>query len=241
MIRDVEPGSALAAVPPEWLEWLRRRRPAEPDVPEVAIDPVVPSRAFLEFLRQVGKQENPTLVDLGPVVPGNLEFFAEGLGCRVCIEDVFRDWDEHVRAGREQAFAKFLETRFTQADGSAAGILCWDLLDYLDAPAAQTLAREMTRLLCTEGAMLVFLSTVLSPEARHAKFVISEDLSLRERPYPAARGKLRVLENREITRLFGELRITDSYLLRTHQRQLLFRKPGYLDASGAAGGAGGGA
>ena len=73
------------------------------------------------------------LLDLGPVVGSNVSFFGEQLGCKIFVEDIFADLDRHVRDGKlERAARRFSKKRFPQADGSVDGILCWDLIDYLD-------------------------------------------------------------------------------------------------------------
>ena len=49
---------------------------------------------------------------------------------------------------------------------------------------------------------------------------------LQYRPYPAARGKQRPFQNRDIQRMFEPLRITEQFLLKSQQREMLFRKAG---------------
>ena len=84
-------------------------------------------------------RELPVLLDLGPVVGSNVSFFGEQLGCKIFVEDIFADLDRHVREGKLDQLPEFLRKRFPQADGEVDGILCWDLIDYLDRPAAQQL------------------------------------------------------------------------------------------------------
>ena len=54
-----------------------------------------------------------------------------------------------------------------------------------------------------------------------------DDVQLRYRPYPAARGRQAILANRDIIRLFPDLRVSDSFLLQNNLREILFRKPTY--------------
>jgi hypothetical protein len=44
-----------------------------------------------------------------------------------------------------------------------------------------------------------------------------------------------VLANRDIIKLFEGLRVSDSFLLQTNSREILFRKPSYLAAGRLAG------
>jgi hypothetical protein len=50
-------------------------------------------------------------------------------------------------------------------------------------------------------------------------------VNLRYRPYPASRGRQASLQNRDIIRLFPNLRVSDSFLLQNNIREILFRKP----------------
>ena len=109
--------------------------------------------------------------------------------------------------------------------GSVDGILCWDLIDYLDRPSAQALAGELTRVLRPEGALLGFFGTAQAREACYTKFIITDEVNLKHRSYQAARGRQVILLNRDIIKLFAGLRVSDSFLLKNNLREILFRKP----------------
>jgi hypothetical protein len=196
--------------------------------PAVGEGPVFPTKALRKFLAGLAARPAPVLLDLGPVVGSNLTFFGEQLGCKVFIEDLFRDLDRHARRQEPGALPAYFAGRFPQADASVDGILCWDLFDYLDRPAALALARELTRVLRVDGVLLGFFSTVASQDARYTKYVIADDANLRHRLYPAACARQPVLQNRDIIKLFDTLRVSESFLLKTNVRELLFRKPAYL-------------
>src|SRR5215510_3919234 len=115
-----------------------------------------PTKALQKFLVGLQATENPLLLDLGPVVGSNVTFFGEQLGCRLRVEDIAKDIDRHVKDGTIEQLPEFFTKRFTQAKGSVDGILCWDLLDYLDRPAAQALATALCSLLRPEGCLLGF-------------------------------------------------------------------------------------
>ena len=188
-------------------------------------DPVFATKALRKFLSCLTSRESPVLVDLGPVVGSNVSFFGEQLGCKIFVEDLFADLDRHVRAGTLDALPAFLKKRFPQQAGSVDGILCWDLIDYLDRAAAQELANELTRVLRPEGALLGFFGTAQAREARYTKFIIADEVNLKHRSYEAARGRQAILLNRDIIKLFAGLRVSDSFLLQNNLREILFRKP----------------
>jgi hypothetical protein len=182
------------------------------------------TKALQKFLSSLTSRESPVLLDLGPVVGSNLSFFGEQLGCKIRVEDIFADIDRHVSEGRIEALPDFLAKRLSQADGVVDGILCWDVIDYLDRPSAQALAKELTRVLRPDGALLAFFGTVPPVDSRYTKFVIVDEMTLRYRPYAAARGRQAVLVNRDIIRLFPGMRVSDSFLLQNNVREIVFRK-----------------
>jgi hypothetical protein len=207
-----------------------RRADLEPHVVShlAADDPVFSTKALRKFLVSLTSRESPVLLDLGPVVGSNVSFFGEQLGCKIFVEDVYGDLNRHVRDGKVDALPEFLKRRFPQADGAVDGILCWDLIDYLDRPSAQALAEQLTRVLRPEGALLGFFGNAQPRDTRYTKYIIVDEVNLKHRPYVAARGRQAILPNRDIIRLFSGLRVSDSYLLQNNLREILFRKPIYL-------------
>jgi len=193
--------------------------------PGSAGDPVFSTKVLHKFLQTLTARELPVLLDLGPVVGSNVSFFGEQLGCKIFVEDIFADLDRHVRAGTLEEFPAFLKKRFPQADSEVDGILCWDLMDYLDKPAAQELAHQLMRVLRPDGALLGFFNSAPAQDARYTKFIIVDETNLKHRSYAAARGRQTSLLNRDIIRLFPGLRVSDSFLLKNNLREILFRKP----------------
>jgi hypothetical protein len=83
-----------------------------------------------------------------------------------------------------------------------------------------------------DAALLGFFGTAAPRgDLQYTKYVVIDDQTLRHRSYPASRGRQRVLQNRDIIRMFDGLRVSDSFLLQTNLREILFRKPAYLAAA----------
>lgn len=192
-------------------------------------DLVYPTRALGKFLANLRAIEAPTLVDLGPVVGSNVSFFGEELGCRLRVEDLFVDIERHTAAGTTDQLPELFRTRFKSEPSSVHGILCWDVFDYLDRPAATALAAVLSRLLAAEGTLMGFFSTAPDAErAAYTKYVVVDSGNLRYRPYVSARPRQRSLQNRDIIRLFENLRVSESFLMKTNMREIILRKPAYL-------------
>jgi predicted SAM-dependent methyltransferase len=195
-----------------------------------------PTKALARFLSALGECAQPVLVDLGPVVGGNVTFFGERLGCKIVVEDLFTDLDRHARDGRAADLATFLETRFTHDDDSIDGILCWDVFDYLDPDAATALAARLTRMLRPRGVLLAFFATAEPGvgAARYTKHVVIDHETLEHRPYGEACTKRRPVLSGEVERMFGPLRVAEQFLLKTRVREVLFRKPAGTVAAGSS-------
>jgi hypothetical protein len=208
-----------------------RRRKDESDTADSGGNsPVHPTKALGKFLSSLSLNARlqPLLLDLGPVVGTNVTFFGEELSCKILVENLFKDIDRHISEAKLEELPAFFEKRFTQAEGSVDGILCWDLFDYIERPAALALARHLVRILRPDGALLAQFNTAqpnASDGPTYTKYVVVNRQTLQYRAYSAARGRQRPLVNRDIQRMFEPLRITEQFLLKNNQREVLFRKP----------------
>ncbi len=212
------------------LDRLAPRRVDAPVAPlQVALadEPLFATKAFKKLLTTLTAKESPALLDVGPVVGGNISFFGEHLGCKIFVEDIYADLERHLHAKTIADFPAFLAKRFPQADQSIDAVICWDLLDYLDKASAPALADQLTRILRPEGALLAFFANAMPRDAHYTKYVVADDANLKHRPYPASRAPQVVLQNRDIIRLFSGLRVSDSFLMKNNVREMLFRKPAY--------------
>jgi len=208
----------------------RRKDDADAD-PGQGEGPVLPTKALARFLAGLTAREQAVIIDLGPVVGSNVNFFGEQLGCKIFVEDLSKDLDRHVREDKLADLAEFFAKRFPQEDGSIDGVLCWDLFDFLDKPAAQVLASQLTRILRPDGVLLAFFRTTEPPagskpeKPTYTRHIVVDPATVQHRTYPASRAKQRPLQNRDIQRMFEPLRITEQFLLKTNMREVLFRKP----------------
>jgi hypothetical protein len=211
-------------------DLFNRRRKADDAESDTGppVGPVYPTKALPKFLNSLASRTQPILLDLGPVVGPNVTFFGEQLGCKIFVENIYRDLDRHAREGTLEALPAFLDKRFPQEDESVDGILCWDLFDYLDRPSAQAVAKQLARILKPEGALLAFFTgtqTTPPPTPEYTKYTVVDQTTLQYRPYPGGVSRQRPLANRDIERLFDPLRVAEQFLLKTNVREVFFRKP----------------
>lgn len=205
----------------------RKKDDTDPDAGAQPGAPALPTKALGRLLATLANREQSILIDLGPVVGSNVNFFGEQLGCKIFVEDLTKDIDRHVREGKVDDLPAFFAQRFPQADNSVDGILCWDVFDFLDKKSAPALAKQLARILRPDGAMLAFFNAsepVAGAKPTYTRHIVVDRQNLQHRPYPAARGKQRPWLNRDIQRMFEPLRITEQFLLKTNVREVLFRK-----------------
>ena len=191
-------------------------------------EPAYASKALKKFIACLSTRPAPVLIDLGPVVGSNIAFFGEQLGCKIYVEDLCADLERHEREGTLDQFPELLKSRFRQDDESVDGVLCWDVFDHLDQASARAVATELTRVIRPNGALLGFFRTIAVGAAHYTRYVVVDAEHLRHRPYGTPHGRQRVLQNRDIIKLFAGLRVSDSFLLQSNVREILFRRPEYL-------------
>lgn len=194
-------------------------------MPAASDEPVVGSKAFPKFLAALTARPSPVLLDFGPVIGTNVEFFGERLGCKLFIEDLVSDLDRHTRAGTLDALPGVLDTRFRHADASVDGILCWDIFDFLDKASTQALARQVIRMLRPGGAVMgLFCTAAKTDHVAYTKYEIVDDQNFRHRAHPGVGGVKRAVQNRDIIRMFEGLVVSDSFLLKSNIREMLLRR-----------------
>jgi hypothetical protein len=222
-------GDNTARIVSDLFRWGPRR--AEPEGAVSLAQPgggearVLPSKILPKFLAAVARCESPVLVDLGPVVGSNITFFGERLHCKIFVEDLCGEIEQHACRSAEAELPAFFESRFAGRAVSADGVLCWDVFDFLDRPAAQVLATCLARMVKPGGALLGFFGTADAVRRHYTKFEIVDDARLRHRPYPATGAHRHVLLNRDIIRMFEGLEVSEQVLLQINVREILFRKP----------------
>jgi methyltransferase family protein len=188
-------------------------------------DPVITSKALQKFIGALSHTDAPVLIDFGPVIGTNVAFFGEHLGCKLYIEDLASEIDKHTRAHTRDVLSPTLGKRFTMADGSVDGVLCWDIFDFLEAATAKALAKEVVRVIKPGGAVMGFFCTKLIDRAPFTKYeIVEQSSSLRHRHHPGTGGPKFVLQNRDIIRMFDGLFVSESFLLKSNTREILLRK-----------------
>jgi hypothetical protein len=166
------------------------------------------------------------VLDLGPAIGSNIAFLGERIGCKIHVKDLYADLERHAHEDALARFPEFLETSFCDYDAASIdAVLCWDVFDYLAAPAAGVLAGTLIQALRPGGALLALFGGGGTSDRSYTRYVIEDERHLRYRVAPAACGRQRLLQNRDILALFPGLNLFDSVLLKSGVREVIFRKP----------------
>ena len=187
--------------------------------------------ALAPFVAALHARSGPFIIDLGPAIGANVTFLGEQLGCRLVVEDLLESLplvSESSPDGEKTEEEEQPEPvpRLSHPDGSVDGVFCWDVLDYLSPAAGQALADEIVRVLRPRGAVLLSHGTESLSQPGRVEYEIMNESSLRYRLRSGVTKRpRRVLQSREVTRMFGSLAISDSFLLKSRMREVLFRKP----------------
>ena len=202
------------------------------------------TRALARFVAPLRVRTAPVVVDLGPAMGGNVAFLGEQLGCKLFVEDVLSNlavWgpvpdtedepddadpdEEARRARRESVRQARAAARVLPRETSAVdGILCWDVFDFLEDDAAEALAREVTRILKPGGVLFLCHAADARCPSEATQYEIIDEVTLRYRAGPADVPKRRVWQSGAILRMFGDLAVSDSFLLTSRLREIVMRK-----------------
>ena len=188
-------------------------------------DATATSTVFPKFLSAVGRLERPVLLDLGPVVGSNVEFFGGRLTCKLHIGDLFREIEIAARSVSRAGLQAALLKRLDLGPESCDGILCWDVFDYLDRPTGLAVARQLETLLARGGALYGFFGTTAMDLKHYTRYIVEKENKFQLRPYAAMPTKRNVLVTRDINNMFDRLILADSVLLKSGTRETLFRRP----------------
>ena len=182
-----------------------------------------------DFIASVTRKENPVVLDLGPVIGSNIEFFLN-LGIKVYMEDFLAAYsnpkysmlvDEKITLNEQQFFGE----NFDYADQFFDGLICWDFLSYLEPKFARVFVDRISAKMKPDSSVLGFFRTqkVAGPVTLH-KYRISSESFLEYIPLDRAMEIKKVYQTRDVTQLFTEFNSQKFYLLKHQVLEVLLRK-----------------
>lgn len=181
------------------MSWLRRRRPERPAAGERPAAPPEPevhrSLALAELLGELPPESSLSVLDLGPAVGANLDFFSARFRCRLRIADLWREASAGGRLADPEIDPAALFRELLPPDGEPADlVLAWDLFDYLSRDQLRALADRLASA-CRPGGRLFAMVAIgreipyrpLTYELRDGGDLVYRPIGAATRPAPRYR------------------------------------------------------
>jgi len=194
-----------------------------------AVYPTHPTSILKDFIAAMSKKTNPVVLDIGPVIGSNIEFFLN-LGIKIYVEDFLSAYMNPKYTLTTDGKAtldegKFFLENFDYADGFFDGLLAWDLLSYLEPRFAKTFAERISAKMKPESLVLGFFPTHKSVEpASLHKYRILNDALLEYIPQEQKLEIKKAYQTRDVTQLFLEYETQRCYLLKHNLLEVMLKK-----------------
>ena len=190
------------------------------------------TRALSKFVAALGSRTAPIVVDLGPAVGANVMFLGERLGCILRVENLLADketWlpklvDDDVEADENSHEPEPPQRTLRIESETVDGVLCWDIFDHLDQDGARALATEITRVLKPGGVVFLCHRSEQCPVSGPGEYEVVDETTVRYRKGADAAPVERVWQSRDMTRMFDQLTVGDSFLLTSRMREILLKR-----------------
>jgi len=201
---------------------MTRIRPEDLQLPPVAYN----SLALRALLRLLQSNRKYHILDLGPALGANLEFWSQFL-CRLTVNDFYGEYRARMDSGPEVP-AEDLIAELLPFDEQTVFdmILAWDLFNYLDPDEIVPVIGRLDRW-CRKGTVLfALISSLPQIPSQPSLFRIldRERMTCQARTgetRPCARHQPRIL-----ARLLAGFEVTCSFLLRNGSQEYLFTYSG---------------
>ena len=190
------------------------------------------TRALSRFVAVLVSRTAPIVVDLGPAVGVNVTFLGQRLGCKLRVENLLADketWlpkpagddDDDDDEGVNEPEPPERALRITSE--TVDGVLCWDVFDHLDQEGARALASEIMRVLKPGGVVFLCHRAEQCPVNGPGEYEVVDETTVYRKGADAAPVE-RVWQSRDMTRMFDQLTVADSFLLTSRMREMVLKR-----------------
>ena len=188
-----------------------------------------PSKALRIFVSEIRDRPSPQLLDVGPVIGANIEFFAR-MGCKVFVRDLVAERIADIEKGKlsERLVPGTRWGGLPYPDEQFDGVLAWDLFDFFAREEVPSVIGEIFRVLKTDGLLLGLFCRERSemPEPCQRYRIVDAGI-LEHEPIDRASGSKLLatrMRNREILDAFVPHRVLHFIMLANNMREIVVRK-----------------
>ena len=160
-----------------------------------------------EFLGAIGRKKRAVLLDIGPPTGANVEFFF-GLEIKLYVEDLVEayssaEYSTSLNDQRTLDASKFFRENFKYPVDFFDGLICWDLLSYLDPDFASLFVARVSAMMKSKSLILALFQTRRpSGSDRIYQYRIVTESNLERTPTDRAMSIRKIYQNRDVAQLF---------------------------------------
>lgn len=173
-----------------------------------------------EFLRAIGRKKRAVLLDIGVPTGANVEFFFER-EVKLYVEDLLEayskpEYSTSFKDQRTLVASKFFRENFKYSIDFFDGLICWDLLSYLDPEFASLFIARVSAMMKSKSLIFALFQT--RPPAGSDwvhQYRIDTEANLERTPTDRAMSIRKIYQNRDVTQLFDGYE-TRKFLLMKH-------------------------
>ena len=174
-----------------------------------------------EFLRAIGRKKRAVLLDIGVPTGANVEFFfgarSQAIRGRP-VGGLLTDPSTlpHSRINGPWFASKFFRENFKYSIDFFDGLICWDLLSYLDPEFASLFIARVSAMMKSKSLIFALFQTRPSGGSDwiHQYRIVTE-ANLERTPTDRAMSIRKIYQNRDVTQLFDGYE-TRRFLLMKH-------------------------
>lgn len=160
-----------------------------------------------EFLRAIGRKKRAVLLDIGVPTGANVEFFF-GREVKLYVEDLLDaysqpEYSTSFNDQRAQVVSKFFRENFKYPVDFFDGLICWDLLSYLDPEFASLFVARVSAMMKSKSLIFALFQTRPSGGSKRIhQYRIVTEANLERTPTDRAMSIRKIYQNRDVTQLF---------------------------------------
>jgi SAM-dependent methyltransferase len=188
------------------------------------------STGFQQFMKQVTREENIWVLDLGPTSPDNIKHITER-GHRIYNEDLLSEAirpdlkTKSTEPGKEGETVvdvdKFLAENLRHEREQFDAVMAWDVTDYLPEEVVKATIERIHTIMRPGGVLLAFFHTRdAGSDAPYYRYHIADPETLELQTGPHFKLQ-RVFNNRNIETLFRDYASIKFFLGRDNIREVL--------------------
>jgi len=191
--------------------------------------PTFPTKIVKDFIEGIAKKPDPVVLDIGSVVGSNLECLLN-FGIKVYMEDLLTAYAKpkySIFVEDKPAFdeRRFFAENFNYGDQYFDGLICWDVLDYLEAKFARTFVEQISTKIKPGGLVLGFFHTQKGTESAFVhKYRLVNEVTLEYIPLESKMEPKKIYPSREISQLFSGYQSQRFYLLKNNLLEVMLKK-----------------